>query len=76
MRIRPEQTPICCKVGDRVSLAAVIENKPRKAKVDWYKMKGIEETSLSKTFDTDNFTDQFSSTVRISDKKVTNRNEK
>ncbi|KAL5271202.1 hypothetical protein ACHWQZ_G001743 [Mnemiopsis leidyi] len=48
VRIRPEQTPICCKVGDRVSLAAVIENKPRKAKVDWYKMKGIEETSLSR----------------------------
>lgn len=48
VRIRPERTPICSKVGDRVNLAAVIENRPRKAKVDWFKMRGVEEMSLSR----------------------------
>ncbi|XP_063689001.1 uncharacterized protein LOC134822075 [Bolinopsis microptera] len=48
VRIRVEQTPICCKLGDRVNMAAIIENKPRKAKVDWFKMRGIEEVSPSR----------------------------
>lgn len=48
IRVRIDQTPIACREGQRVNMVAVIENRPKKVKLEWFKMKGAQEVPLNK----------------------------
>eukprot|EP00116_Pleurobrachia_bachei_P006272 sb/3466534/ len=47
MKIKVE-TPVSCNVADKVHLVALVENKPKKVKVEWFKMVGVTEVPLNK----------------------------